>query len=188
MFLMVCTRPDIAFTVCFLARFCAAPQERHMHSLLRLVRYLIGTKREGVFYPARQTGKPMDFDLVGFVDAAFSDCLNTKKSTSGYLFCFNGAPLTWRSSRQTIVTTSSTEAEYVAACEGTKEAIWLRKLFENLGFQVVDPTVLFEDNDSCRAQTENPLHHTRTKHIDIAYYFTRQMVDEGIVILRRCSI
>ena len=73
----------------------------------------------------------------------------------------------------------------MSACHGTKEVVWLRRLFEDMGCEPTEPTVLFEDNDSCRAQTENPLHHKRTKHIDISYHYTRQMVEEGIVQLVR---
>jgi hypothetical protein len=183
MYLMVCTRPDIAFTVNFLARACASPEKRHMQSVMKLVRYLKGTKTKGLFYPAREVDKPVIVDLVGYVDAAHGDCLVTRKSTSGYLFCINGTPVTWKSSRQSVITTSSTEAEYVSACDGTKEAVWLRHLLEDMGCTATEPTVLHEDNNSCIAQTENPLHHKRTKHIDIAYHFTRQMVDEDVVVL-----
>ena len=126
MYLMVCTRPDIAFTVNFLARFCGASEKRHMYLLMKLVRYLKYTRNMGIFYPATKLGEKPKFDLVGYVDAAFEDCVNTRKSTSGYLFCINGSPMTWGSSRQTVVTTSSTEAEYVAASDGAKEAIWIR--------------------------------------------------------------
>ena len=187
MYLMVCTRPDIAFAVNFLARSCAAPEQRHMQSVINLARYLKGTQTMGIFYPVTQKGESPSIDLVGYVDAAFADCKTSRKSTSGYVFCVNNSPLTWKSSRQTIITTSSTEAEYVAACDGTKEAVWLRKLFEDLGCRYIQPTVLFEDNNSCIAQTENPLHHKRTKHIDVYYHYTRQMVEENIVVLERVN-
>ena len=185
MYLMVCTRPDIAFAVNFLARFCAAPEKRHLYSVLKLARYLKGTKAMGLFYPRKKDNEAPEYDLIGYVDAAFGDCLNTRKSTGGFIFCFNGSPITWQSKRQTIVTTSSTEAEYVAAYEGTKEAMWLRNLFEDMGCVPEGPTILYEDNDGCRAQTENPLHHKKTKHVQINYHLTRQMVEEGIVKLER---
>jgi hypothetical protein len=183
---MVCTRPDIAFAVNFLARSCAAPERRHMHSVIKLVRYLKGTMAKGIFYPSgNKTGQSIMLDLVGFIDSAYADCVVSRKSTGGYLFCLNSAPLTWRSNRQSIVTTSTTESEYVTACDGTKEAVWLRNLFEDMGCLAIGATVLFEDNNSCIAQTENPLHHKRTKHIDVYYHFTRQMVEEGVVILEK---
>ena len=185
MYLMVCTRPDIAFAVNFLARANAAPEQRHMNSVINVVRYLKGTRRLGIMYPRIQEWDEEKLDLVAYVDAAFADCLTSRKSTGGYLTCLNGAPLTWQSSRQTVVTTSSTEAEYVAAAEGTKEVIWLRKMFEDMGCVIQGPTVMFEDNNSCIAQTENPLHHKRTKHIDVSYHFTRQMVEEDLVVLEK---
>ena len=115
-------------------------------SVMKLARYLKGTNTLGLFYPARQQGEQVKMDLVGFVDAAYADCLVSRKSTSGYLFCVNGSPVTWQSGRQSVVTTSSTKAEYIAAFEGTKEAVWLRGLFDDMGFKPVHPTVLFEDN------------------------------------------
>ena len=148
-----------------------------MQSVLKLVRYLKGIRTKRLFYPAREVDKPVIVDLVGY------DCLVTRKSTSGYLFCINGTSVTWKSSRQSVITTSSTEAEYVSACDGTKKAVWLRHLLENMGCTATKPTVLHEDNNSCIAQTENSQHHKKTKHIDIAYHFTRQMVDENVVVL-----
>jgi len=97
----------------------------------------------------------------------------------------NSSPLTWGSGKQTLVTTSTTEAEYVAACHGTKEMVWLRNLLEDMGCLSVEPTVLYEDNNSCIAQTENPLHYKRTKHIDVYYHYTRQMMEEGLVVLHK---
>jgi hypothetical protein len=140
-----------------------------------------------LFYPASQKGEPKSVLLVGYVDAAFADCKVGRKSTGGFLFCINSAPITWQSKRQSVVTTSSTEAEYVAACEATKEAIWLRQLLEDMGFAQESATVLYEDNHSTIAQTENPLHHKRTKHIDVSYHFTREMVKEKVVVLKWIS-
>lgn len=185
MYLMVCTRPDIAFAVNFLARFCAAPEQRHMQSVIKLARYLKGTRELGIFYPTSLPDDTDEINLTGYVDAAFADCKTTRKSTSGYVFCINGSPVTWKSGKQTLVTTSTTEAEYVAACDGAKETVWLRNLLCDVGCILVEPTVLYEDNNSCISQTENPLHHKRTKHIDVYYHYTRQMVEERVLILEK---
>ena len=182
MYLMVCTRPDIAFAVNFLARAVAAPERRHMNSVFKVARYLKGTRCLGIFYPRRQGDAPIVAELVGYVDAAFADCLESRKSTGGYLFMMNGLPLTWKSGRQTIVTTSTTEAEYVTMCDGAKEAVWLRNLFTDMDCIPCEPTVLYEDNNSCIALTENPLHHKRTKHIDVYYHYTRDMVENEVVV------
>jgi hypothetical protein len=183
MYLMVCTRPDIAFVVNYLARSATAPERRHLMSVMNVARYLKGTSTLGIFYPTTKPGNEVQMNLEGYVDAAFADCLESRRSTSGYLFCVNGSPLTWRSGRQSIVTTSSTEAEYVAAFEGTKEAVWLRKLLTDIGFEPQGPTTLYEDNNGCISQTENPLHHKRTKHVGVDYHYTREKVEEGIVQL-----
>lgn len=185
MYLMVCTRPDIAFAVCFLARACAAPEKRHLKSVMKLVKYLKGTMNDGIFYPTTKSGENAKFELKGYADAAFADCLQTRKTTGGYLFCLNNAPLTWQSKRQSLVVTSTTEGEYVAVCEAAKEAVWLRLLLADMGCEQIGPTLIYEDNDGAKAQTENPLHHKRTKHVDIAYHYSRQLVSDEIVILER---
>ena len=77
------------------------------------------------------------------------------------------------------------QAEYIAACDAAKEAVWLQNLLENIDCMPDWPTVLFEDNNSCIAQTENPLHHKRTKHIDVYYHYTRQMVENEVIVLER---
>ena len=123
--------------------------------------------------------------IVGYVDAAFGDCVDTRRSTSGYIFMANGSPITWKSGRQTLVTLSSTKAKYVAARDGAKEAVWLRLLAEELGFEPNEPTTLLEDNNACIAQTENPLHHKRTKHIDISFHYTREQVKRKALKLER---
>ena len=93
----------------------------------------------------------------------------------------------WTSGRQTIVTMPTTEAEYVVACKAAKEAVWLRQLLESLNCTQNGATVLLEDNNGCIAQTENPLHHKRTKHVDVYYHYTRQMVEEGVLILEKIA-
>ena len=179
MYLMVCTRPDIAFAVNFLARAVATPQRQHMMLVIKLVRYLKGTRKLGIFYPIR-TDEKSEIEVVGYVDSAFADCLESRKSTSGYIFCINGAPLTWRSSSQTVVTTSTAEAEYVAVCDVVKEAIWVSKLLERMCIKTL-PITLLEDSNGCIAMTANPLNHKRTKHIDVKFHFTCQMVEDNKV-------
>ncbi len=142
---------------------------------------------DGIFYPTTKEGEVPQFVLKEYFDTAFGDCLLSRKTTGGYLFCLNGALIAWQSKRQSIVTTSTTKAEYVAVCEATKKAIWLKRLLEDMDCEQKSATVLFEDNNSARAQTENPLHYKRTKHVDIAYHFTRQMVSEEVVKLVRIN-
>ena len=73
----------------------------------------------------------------------------------------------------------------MAAGDAAKEAVWLRLLAEDLGFRQENPTILYEDNNGCIAQTENPLHHKRTKHIDVSYHYTKQLVEDNVVVLHK---
>ena len=82
---------------------------------------------------------------------------------------------------QTVVTILSTKTKYVAASDGTKEAIWICWILEIMGCELVELTILYEDNNSCQMQIENLLHHKQTKHIDIFYHFTKQMLEKEIV-------
>jgi len=85
------------------------------------------------------------------------------------------------------VALSSTEAEYIALCLASQEAIWLRKLLENIGFKQSDATTLYEDNQGTIALAKNPKSHSRTKHIDIKYHYVREAVEEKNIKLVYCS-
>ncbi len=91
--------------------------------------------------------------------------------------------VSWKSSLEPTVALSSAEAELIAATMATKEAIWLKKLLGELGVNVQGPVEIFEDNKSCIALSKNPEQHQRTKHIDIKYFFVREMVARGLVTL-----
>jgi len=82
------------------------------------------------------------------------------------------------------VALSSTEAEYMALTHATKETVWLRALLGELGFHQGDPSTIFEDNQSCIALARNPVHHARTKHIDIRHHYIREKLESGEVTLR----
>ena len=94
------------------------------------------------------------------------------------MFSLAGATVSWKSKRQTVVTLSSTEAEYIALCSAAQEATWLRSLLESLGFTKSKATKLYEDNHGAIALTKNPKIHSRTKHIDIKYHYIREAVEK----------
>ena len=100
--------------------------------------------------------------------------------------CCNGA-ISWNSKKQPTVALSTTEAEYMAACEATKEAIWLRKLLTDLGYSPNSPTTIFQDNQSCIKLARNPMFHTRSKHIDIRHHFIRETIENKSIDLTYCS-
>ena len=107
--------------------------------------------------------------LKGYSDADWAGELDTRKSTSGYLFMINNVPVSWRSKLQSCVALSTAEAEYMALASAAQEAIWMQKLMLELGQQEdgIRPTIIYEDNQSAISISKNPQFHGRTKHIDI---------------------
>jgi hypothetical protein len=183
MYSMVATRPDLAFSVGYLGRYTATPTEEHWTMMKRLLRYINGRKNNGITY---KKGKER-MNLVGYVDADWGGA-EDRKSTTGYLFLLNNAPISWTSKKQQTVALSSTEAEYIALAQATKEAIWLRKLLKDLGQEQINPTIIYEDNKSAIALASNSSHHQRTKHIDVQYHFIREKIQsKEIAILHAAT-
>jgi len=87
--------------------------------------------------------------LLGYVDSDYATCKDTRRSVTGYVVYLASGPVTWGSRKQTSVTLSSTEAEFMAACAAAQESIWLVRMLTELGQVVPKPLVLFEDNQSC---------------------------------------
>jgi len=154
MYTMIQTRPDIAFTICFLSRFLANPTAAHLQAAHRALRYLAHTKTLGITYNGRKKG------FKGVSDSDWGADMDTRSSTSGYLFFLYGGVITWKSGRQKTVALSSTEAEYYGLSNATREALWLRSLLKSLGYdEGLDPVVIEGDNQGSLALTENPEFH-----------------------------
>lgn len=95
------------------------------------------------------------------------------KKSSGYVFLINGSAVTWKTQRQSSVTCSTAEAEYFAASEACKEAIWITQLLVEIGV-CVKPVDLCVDNQSAVKLIKNPVFHHRSKHIDFRYHYVRE--------------
>jgi hypothetical protein len=121
--------------------------------------------------------------MIGFSDSNWAGDLETRRSTTGYVFKIGGAAVSWQSRLQQTVALSTTEAEYMAACAAVQEAIYLRRLLADLGIEQAGPTVIMEDNQGCCAMSTNPIHHQRAKHIDIRYHFVREQSARGTIKL-----
>ena len=173
MYLMAVSRPDIAFAVGQASRHCENPQPQHWAAVKRIFAYLQGTINYGICYGLNQNG------LRGYSDSDYAGDPNTRKSTTGFLFLFNGGPVAWSSKRQPCVALSSTEAEFVAACEATKEGVWLGRLMSDLDPGFKGPIPMMCDNQSAIQLIKNPVHHQRTKHIDVRYCFVREHQELG---------
>ena len=102
---------------------------------------------------------------------------NYRKSTSGYAFNKGTWVVSWRSKKQPIVSLSSIEAEYIALCNATCDAVWLRRILEDIGHKKMKPTVLKCDNQSSIKLAHNPIYHARTKHIEIQHHFRKDTIN-----------
>jgi hypothetical protein len=178
MFAMVCTRPDIAQAVGVVSRYMANPGKEHWNAVKRILRYVKGTSNVALCYGGS------DFTVRGYVDSDYAGDLDKSKSTSGYVFTLAGGAVSWVSKLQSIVATSTTEAEYVAATQASKEAIWLQMLLEELGHKQ-EKIALFCDSQSALHLAKNPAFHSKTKHIRVQYHFVREKVEEGSVDIQK---
>ena len=151
MYLMVSTRPDIAYAVGNLAKFSSKLSTKHWTALKRVLRYLKGTIELGILYSQKSSG-----ECVGYSDADWAGDINDRKSTSGYIFQISGAAVTWRSKKQGCVALSTAEAEYVALSSAAQESVWLRRLTSELGSPPQAATTIYEDIQSAIAMTKNP--------------------------------
>ena len=172
-----CTRPDIAHSVGVLAKYMSKPTTVHWGAALGVLRYLAGTTDHGVCFG----GHKVDCELAGYCDADYAGDLDTRRSTTGYVFVLNGGAISWSSRRQQTVAASTAEAEYMAAAAATKEALWLRKLLADLHFSV-NTIVIRADNQGALQLLKNPITSMRSKHIDVLYHFARERVERKEVV------
>lgn len=125
--------------------------------------------------------------LAGYSDADWAGDRSDRKSTSGFVFFFGGAPVVWASRKQGCVTTSTMEAEYLALSDAAQEVIWLRRLLGELGEQQRRPTTINEDNRSCIDFVALDRLNKRSKHIDTKYHHAKDLCTKGVIQLRYCS-
>ncbi|KAH9650187.1 hypothetical protein KPL70_026271 [Citrus sinensis] len=177
MYAMVLTRPDISYALSIVSRYMATPRKEHWQAVKWILRYPSGTDRIGLLY-GRSEGRCDG--LWGYVDSDFAGDNDRRRSLIGYLFMLNGCIISWKASLQHVVALSTTEAEYTAATEAVKEALWLKGMIEELG--VSQKTVEVHcDSSSAIYLSKNPTHYERTKHIDVKLHFIRNEVSKGVI-------
>ncbi|KAL0448235.1 UNVERIFIED_CONTAM: Retrovirus-related Pol polyprotein from transposon TNT 1-94 [Sesamum latifolium] len=121
MYAMVCTRPDLAHAVSQVCKYMSKPGRHNWEAVKWIFIYLMGIVGHGVVFGSQQN----DPLVVGHVDSDYADDLDDRRSTTGYVFTLGGGPICWKSTAQSIVALSTTEAEYMAIAEATKEVLWL---------------------------------------------------------------
>ena len=206
MYLMTATRPDLAYTVSTLSKFNSGPTDKHLFAAKRVLRYLKQTGKLGLTY---STGNSRSYEipqLIGYSDSDHAGDRDDRRSTSGYVFTLQGTAVLWKSNKQTMVTLSSTESEYVGSSEATREGIWLQCLLndfldhssennssgdrqspqdtpaERTTCDILGrPQLLYMDNQSAMkiAMSSASQVNERTKHIDIRFHFVRDAYQQG---------
>ncbi|KAJ9538691.1 hypothetical protein OSB04_031424 [Centaurea solstitialis] len=173
------TRPDISFTVNKLSQFLASPTEVHWQAAIHLLKYVKKQPGQGIFLSAESSTQ-----IRAFCDSDYGMCLDTRRSTTGFCVFVGDSLISWKSKRQSVVSRSSTEAEYRAMAITTTELVWMRQLLKDFDVAVTDPTLLFCDNKSALDLASNPTFHERTKHIEIDCHYVREKVmDKTIKLL-----
>ncbi|KAL8140089.1 hypothetical protein V2J09_006110 [Rumex salicifolius] len=165
------TRPDLAYCVGVLSRYMQEPKEPHGAALKQVLRYIQGTISFGMVF--KSSNKAV---LVGYSDSSHNVDLDDGRSTTGHIFYLNESPITWCSKKQETVALSSCEAEFMAATEAAKQAIWLQELLGEILGKSSEKVVIRVDNKSAIALTRNPVFHGRSKHIHTRYHFIRECV------------
>ena len=127
MYAMVVTRADISHAIGVVSRFMHNLRRSHWNELKHVFRYLAGTKEHGILFGLNPTS-----GVVGYTDSDFAGCVDSRTSTTGYCFKFGNGAISWKSKLQECTATSTTEAEYAAASDAAKEALWLGRLAHTL--------------------------------------------------------
>ncbi|GJZ26994.1 putative ribonuclease H-like domain-containing protein, partial [Tanacetum coccineum] len=165
---LTASRPDIMFAVCACARFQVSPKTSHLLAVKRIFRYLKGKPSLGLWY-----SKDSPWELVAYTDSDYAGATQDRKSTTrGCQFLGNRHALEANARNGTVVATSTTEAEYVAAANCCGQVLWIQNQLLDYGYNFMN-TVIYIDNNSTICIIENPVQHSKTKHIEIRHHFIR---------------
>jgi hypothetical protein len=172
------TRPNISFAVQQLSQFLHKPIFAHYNAACRVIRYLKHNPGRGLLFPRHS-----ELQLLGFSDADWAGCIETRRSTTGYCFFLGSSLVSWKAKKQMTVSRSSSEAEYRALSTATCELIWLLYLMKDLNVTCSKPPIIYCDSQSAIHIASNPVFHERTKHLEIDCHLVREKIQQGILRL-----
>lgn len=164
-------RPDIAYSVNKVCQFMHTPLLTHWKAVKRIIRYVNGTLEFGVhLHPSSS------LSIYGYCDVDWGNDPDDRRSTSGFCWFLGNSPISWSSKKQSVVSRSSTEAEYRSLANAASELLWIQSLLQELRIQQLGIPILWCDNMSTIALIANPVHHSRTKHLELDLHFVREKV------------
>ncbi|KAI3665305.1 hypothetical protein L6452_43929 [Arctium lappa] len=176
---LTASRPDIMFPVCVCvcvcARFQVRPKQSQFQAVKRIFRYLKGQPRLGLWYP-----HDSPFDLLAYSDSDLGGANLDRKSTSGGCQFLGARLVSWQCKKQTIISTSTTETEYIAAASCCSQVLWIPNQMLDYGMTFLH-TPIFIDKNSAISIVNNPVKHSKTKHIEIKYHFIRDCNEKKLI-------
>ena len=177
MYLMSCTRPDIAYAVSKLSRYTSNPGAKHWQGIIRVLKYLRFTRDYGLHY----TRYPAV--LEGYSDANWISNVKDSKSHSGYVFTLGGAAVSWKSSKQTVIARSTMESEFIALDKCGEEAEWLRHFLEDIPrwSKPVPPICIHCDSQSAIGRAQSNMYNGKSRHIRRRHNTIRQLLSTGVI-------
>jgi hypothetical protein len=168
------TRPDITHAVNEVCRFMSAHGQQHWNAAKRILRYLTGTAKAELHY--KPYNNTEELRVEAYSDSDWAGDPDNRKSTTGFVVKLDGCTISWNTKKQSIVSLSSAEAEYIALADTAKEVLWVRNLLSELFSGVPIPCTIFGDNQASQIMASNPISNERTKHIDTRFHFIRDKV------------
>jgi hypothetical protein len=155
------------------ARFEAALKESHVLVVKRIFRYPKGTKEFGLWYP-----KGKDLSLMAYTNADWAGCIDDRRSTSGAVFYLGGCLVSWLSKKQSSISLSTVEGEYIATTTCCTQVLWMKQTLIDIQVEYNEPIPIYCDNTSPISISKNSVMHSKTKHIPIKYHFLQEQVAE----------
>ncbi|GJT38685.1 putative ribonuclease H-like domain-containing protein [Tanacetum coccineum] len=176
---LTASRPDIMYAVCVCSRFQVTPKTSHLNAVKRIFKYLKGKPHLGLWYP-----RESPFDLEAFSNSDYGGSNLDRKSTTGGCQFLEQRLISWHCKKQTIVATSTIEAEYVAAANCCGQVLWVQNQLLDYGFNFMN-TKIHIDNESTICIVKNLVYHSKTKHIEIRHHFIRDCYEKKLISVEK---
>ena len=184
MYAQTCTRPNISFAVGMLGRYQSNPGLDHWKAAKKVLRYLQGMKDHVLTYKRSD-----HLEVIGCTNSNFAGCVDTRKSTFGYVYLLAGGAISWESAKQTVIVESTMEAEF-ACFEATVQANWLRNFVSGLGIVdiIAKPLRIFCDNSATVFFFKNDKYSKGAKHMELKYFVVKEEIHKHRVSKEHISI
>ncbi|GJW92554.1 hypothetical protein Tco_0170107 [Tanacetum coccineum] len=174
-----CTRPDIAYAVCKLSRYTSNPSHDHWKEIGRIFGYLKRTRQLSLYYDR------FPAILEGYSDASWITGSSDNKSTTGWIFTLSGGAVCWGSKKQTCITHSTNESEFLALATAGKEAEWLRNMLLDIELwpQPMPAISLHCDSQSTLSRAYNKVYNGKSRHVSLRHAYIKELISNGIITI-----